>query len=73
MRFTIKLKLGLAFAAVIALLIAATAMGISSLSKANRESEAMWLTSSRLMVLLSAMCNPFTAMPAGAVSAQRAG
>jgi methyl-accepting chemotaxis protein len=41
MRFTIKLKLALAFAAVIVLLVVATAMGISSLGSSNREVDAV--------------------------------
>jgi len=41
MRFTIKLKLALAFAAVIVLLVVATAMGISSLGSSNREGDAV--------------------------------
>ncbi|MBI1199725.1 MAG: HAMP domain-containing protein, partial [Phenylobacterium sp.] len=41
MRFTIKLKLSLAFAAVIALLIAAAAFGVTSLGSANRETDAL--------------------------------
>jgi methyl-accepting chemotaxis protein len=41
MRFTIKLKLILAFAAVIALLLIATAFGASSLTAANHEADAL--------------------------------
>ena len=39
MRFTIKLKLALAFAAVILLLLVATVMGITSLGQANHEGD----------------------------------
>jgi methyl-accepting chemotaxis protein len=41
MRFTIKLKLGLAFGAVIALLVLATGLGISSLGTTNKEGDAV--------------------------------
>ncbi|WP_374572125.1 methyl-accepting chemotaxis protein [Phenylobacterium sp.] len=41
MRFTIKLKLYIAFAAVIALLIAAAAFGVVSLGASNRETDAL--------------------------------
>jgi methyl-accepting chemotaxis protein len=39
MRFTLKLKVGLAFAGVIGLLVLATAMGISDLAAANHEGD----------------------------------
>jgi methyl-accepting chemotaxis protein len=41
MRFTIKLQLGLAFGLIIALLLAATLFGVSSLSSTNRAMNAM--------------------------------
>jgi methyl-accepting chemotaxis protein len=41
MRFTIKLKLGLAFGAVITLLVLATGLGISSLGTTNSEGDAV--------------------------------